>query len=124
MEEFSDGGSTPPASTKKDGCPVWGGRLFLCEGELKPKRAACGEENSPGDCFPARRCAGGYRNAKHLGRQALQTRSGCLPPPPPFILTSRGKLQEYASWSTFAGYEAYLFVIGTSGLKCKLLEFA
>ncbi len=29
MEEFSDGGSTPPASTKKDGHPTRGGRLFL-----------------------------------------------------------------------------------------------
>ena len=40
-------------------------------------------------------------------------------PPPPFILTSCGKLQEYASWSTFAGHEAYLFVIGRLGLKSQ-----
>jgi len=44
--------------------------------------------------------------------------------PPPFILTSRGKLQEYASWSTFAGHEAYLFVIPSIGIKCKLFEFS
>jgi len=73
-----DGYGPPPP--KKDGHPAWGGRLFLCGRELKPKRAACGQENSPGDCFPARRCAGGYRNAKRLGRQARKTRQR-LPPP-------------------------------------------
>jgi len=45
-------------------------------------------------------------------------------PPPPFILTSRGKLQEYASWSTFTDHEAYLFVIGRIGLKHKLFGFS
>ena len=47
-----DGYGPPPP--KKDGHPAWGGRLFLCGRELKPKRAACGQENSPGDCFPDR----------------------------------------------------------------------
>lgn len=53
---------------------------FSCGGESKPERAACGKENSPGDCFPARRCAGGYRNAKRLGRQARKTRQRLSPP--------------------------------------------
>ena len=91
MEEFSDGGSTPPASTKKDGHPVGDGRLFLCGRELKPKRGSAVKKNDPGDRFLGGWCAGGYRNAKRLGRQARKPRSGCLPPPPPFILTSRGK---------------------------------
>ena len=45
-------------------------------------------------------------------------------PPPPFILTSCGKLQEYASWSTFAGHEAYLFVIPSIGIKRNLFGFS
>ena len=44
--------------------------------------------------------------------------------PPPFILTSCGKLQEYASWSTFTDHEAYLFVIPSIGIKCKLSGFS
>ena len=112
MEGFSDGGSTPPASTKrepdepegfawtlhystkKDGGPVRDGRLFLCGEESKPERGFAVKKNNPGDCFLGEWCAGGYRNAKRLGRRALQLRSGCLPPPPPFILTSGEKLQK------------------------------
>ena len=82
-------GYGPPPPTKT--ATPWGWLSYLCGGELKPKRASAVKKKDPGDPFSGGWCAGGYRNALRLGRQARQARSTCLPPPPPFILTSCGK---------------------------------
>ena len=57
--------------TKKDA----GWHLFLLrknERDLKPKRAKSVKKKLPVASFLAFCCADGYRNAKHLGRQAGQ----------------------------------------------------
>jgi len=45
-------------------------------------------------------------------------------PPPPFILTSRGKLPKSGWWSSFTGHQPLSFVMATIAIKNNLSKFS
>ncbi len=75
--------------------------------DLNPKRADGVKQNSPGDCFVAARCAGGYRMRKHwVAKQCRLPEASCVP-----SLAPRG----YRLW-----YPLFCYCLpGSSARKCR-----